>query len=157
MTASTPVLNQHGLTEHSHVGGASVRTRGVDSHLHGVGSTDPEAHPLPSAKSEVWRFTPLRRMRGLDHDRVFDGIVGADNDRTVEGPTVGPDAITVRRVTGDEAAALKGISGNLPTIDITFSGIRPGENLTQVRLLGLAVFLLHAVEHPLHVGLGHAR
>ena len=116
MTASTPVLNQHGLTEHSHGRtSAQVRSRGVDSHLHGIGSTDPEAHPLPSAKSEVWRFTPLRRMRGLDHDRVFDGIVGADNERSVQGPTVGPDAITVRRVTGDEAAALKGISGNLPT------------------------------------------
>ncbi|HEY5880478.1 MAG TPA: Fe-S cluster assembly protein SufD [Nakamurella sp.] len=111
MTASTPVLSQHALTEHSHVGGATIRTKGVDSHLHGIGSVDPEAHPLPSTKSEVWRFTPLRRMRGLDHDRVFDGIVGAHNDRTVEGPA----GITVRRVTGDEAAALKGISGNLPT------------------------------------------
>lgn len=112
MSASAPVLsNQHGLTEHSHVGGATVRTKGIESHLHGVGSVDPTAHPLPSAKEEVWRFTPLRRMRGLDDDRAFDGIVGADNERTVEGPA----GIAVRRVTGDEAAALKGISGNLPT------------------------------------------
>ena len=111
MTASTPVLNQHGLTEHSHVGGATIRTKGVDSHLHGIGSVDPAAHPLPSTKSEVWRFTPLRRMRGLDHDREFDGIVGAHNDRSVEGPA----GITVRRVSGEEAAALKGSSGNLPT------------------------------------------
>jgi len=104
-------LNQHGLTEHSHVGGATIRTKGVDSHLHGIGSVDPAAHPLPSTKSEVWRFTPLRRMRGLDHDREFDGIVGAHNDRSVEGPA----GITVRRVSGEEAAALKGSSGNLPT------------------------------------------
>ncbi|HET9650451.1 MAG TPA: Fe-S cluster assembly protein SufD [Microlunatus sp.] len=117
MTASTPVLsnqltNQHGLTAHSH-GGTSdrIRSKGVDSHLHGIGSVDPAAHPLPSGKEEAWRFTPLRRMRGLDDDREFDGIVGADNERTVEGPA----GIIVRRVTGDEAAALKGISGNLPT------------------------------------------
>jgi Fe-S cluster assembly protein SufD len=112
VSASAPVLsNQHGLTEHSHVGGATARRKGVDSHLHGVGSVDPAAHPLPSAKEEAWRFTPLRRMRGLDDDREFDGIVGADNERTVTGPA----GIIVRRVTGDEAAQLKGISGNLPT------------------------------------------
>ena len=118
MTASTtPLLkdvasrSQHGLAEHSHVGGATVRTRGVDSHLHGIGSADPADHRLPSAKDEVWRFTPLRRLRGLDDDRAFEGIVGADNDRTVQGPA----GITVRRVTGAEATALKGISGNLPT------------------------------------------
>jgi len=87
VTASTtPLLkdvtarSQHGLAEHSHVGGATVRTRGVDSHLHGIGSADPADHRLPSAKDEVWRFTPLRRLRGLDDDRVFEGIVGADND-----------------------------------------------------------------------------
>jgi Fe-S cluster assembly protein SufD len=115
VTASAPVLsNQHGLTEHSHVGGATVRSKGVDSHLHGVGSVDPAAHALPSAKEEAWRFTPLRRMRGLDDDRAFDGVVGSDataNDTAVAGPA----GITVRRVTGDEAAQLKGISGNLPT------------------------------------------
>ena len=115
MSASAPVLsNQHGLTEHSHGGGATVRTKGIESHLHGVGSADPAAHPLPSAKEEVWRFTPLRRMRGLDDDRAFDGIVGSDdtaNETTFDGPA----GITVRRIAGDEAAALKGISGNLPT------------------------------------------
>ena len=116
MSASAPVVSdrlteQHGLTEHSHVGGATIRSKGIDSHLHGIGSADPAAHQLPSAKDEAWRFTPLRRMRGLDDDRAFDGIVGAHNDRTVEGPA----GIIVRRVTGDEAAALKGISGNLPT------------------------------------------
>ncbi|WP_395725788.1 Fe-S cluster assembly protein SufD [Nakamurella sp.] len=117
MSASAPVVSdrltdQHGLTEHSHHGSsAQIRSKGVDSHLHGIGSADPAAHPLPSAKNEVWRFTPLRRLQGLGEDRAFDGIVGADNERTVEGPA----GITVRRVSGAEAAALKGISGNLPT------------------------------------------
>ena len=116
MSASAPVVsNQHGLTEHSHHGSpAPIRSKGIESHLHGIGSADPAAHQLPSAKDEAWRFTPLRRMRGLDDDRAFDGIVGSDdtaNETTFDGPA----GITVRRVTGEEAAALKGISGNLPT------------------------------------------
>jgi Fe-S cluster assembly protein SufD len=45
----------------------------VASHLHPVGSFDVEAHPVPTGREEVWRFTPLRRLRGLHTDAPFDG------------------------------------------------------------------------------------
>jgi FeS assembly protein SufD len=37
----------------------------VASHLHPVASFDLADHPIPSGREEVWRFTPLRRLRGL--------------------------------------------------------------------------------------------
>ena len=36
--------------------------------LHPVGSTDPSHFPVPSGREEEWRFTPLRRLRGLQTD-----------------------------------------------------------------------------------------
>lgn len=35
------------------------------SHLHPVASFDLADHPVPNGREEVWRFTPLRRLRGL--------------------------------------------------------------------------------------------
>jgi Fe-S cluster assembly protein SufD len=100
---------QHGLTGHSHLGGRSLPAQ-VDSHLHGVGSTDLRDHPAPSGREENWRFTPMRRLRGLAEDAPFQGVFGTDNDTVVQAP----DSVLVRRVAGDEAAALKGLAG-LPT------------------------------------------
>ncbi len=40
----------------------------VSSHLHPVGSFDLSDHPVPTGREEVWRFTPLKRLRGLQAD-----------------------------------------------------------------------------------------
>jgi Fe-S cluster assembly protein SufD len=45
----------------------------VASHLHPAGSFDVDAHPVPTGREEVWRFTPLRRLRGLHTDAPFEG------------------------------------------------------------------------------------
>ena len=37
----------------------------VASHLHPVASYDLADHPRPTGLEEVWRFTPLKRLRGL--------------------------------------------------------------------------------------------
>ena len=37
----------------------------VLSHLHPPASYDLADHPMPSGREEVWRFTPLKRLRGL--------------------------------------------------------------------------------------------
>ena len=37
----------------------------VESHLHPEPSYDVEAHPVPTGLEEIWRFTPLKRLRGL--------------------------------------------------------------------------------------------
>ena len=109
MTAVAEQAAQHGLTGHSHVGGRTVPAQ-IDSHLHGTGSADLRDHPAPSGREENWRFTPMRRLRGLAEDAPFQGIFGTDNDTVVQAP----DSVIVRRVTGEEAVALKGLAG-LPT------------------------------------------
>jgi Fe-S cluster assembly protein SufD len=45
----------------------------VSSHLHPEGSFDIADHPVPTGREEVWRFTPLKRLRGLHKDAALDG------------------------------------------------------------------------------------
>jgi Fe-S cluster assembly protein SufD len=42
----------------------------VASRLHPPGSFDLGDHPVPTGREEAWRFTPLKRLRGL-HDSTF--------------------------------------------------------------------------------------
>jgi len=104
-TQQNPAPGPNGIKAHSHVGGRDV---GVGSHAHRVGSTDLAQHAAPTGKEEAWRFTPLRRLRGLHADAPF-----SPSALTVDLPTV--DGVTVVGVDGAEAAALRGISGYLPT------------------------------------------
>ncbi len=51
--------------------GVEVRpTDRVASHLHPEGSYALADHAVPTGREEVWRFTPLKRLRGL-HDGTF--------------------------------------------------------------------------------------
>ena len=97
--------DQHGLTGHSHVGGRTV-SKAPQSHLHPIGSADLLHHPVPSGREEIWRFTPLRRLRGLHESVLLDGEVTVD--------VTAPDGVLVTVLSGDEALALRGISGYLP-------------------------------------------
>ncbi len=45
----------------------------VESHLHPEGSFEVDDHPVPTGREEIWRFTPLRRLRGLHQDAPLDG------------------------------------------------------------------------------------
>ena len=86
------------------VGGRNV---GVGSHPGRVGSADPAAHPPVTGREEAWRFTPLRRLRGLHTDAPF---TGDDLDvQVTEQP-----GVTAVSLTGAEAAAIKGVSRYLP-------------------------------------------
>ena len=40
----------------------------VLSHLHPVSSFELADHPMPTGREEIWRFTPLRRLRGVLDD-----------------------------------------------------------------------------------------
>ena len=40
----------------------------VASHLHPVGSFDVADHPVPTGREEIWRFTPMKRLRNLHGD-----------------------------------------------------------------------------------------
>jgi Fe-S cluster assembly protein SufD len=76
-----------------------ARPRGTDaatakpaSHLHPPGSFDLTDHQVPTGREEVWRFTPLKRLRGL-HDGSADAggkvVVDVDASQEVRVETVG--------------------------------------------------------------------
>ncbi|MFC7330475.1 Fe-S cluster assembly protein SufD [Marinactinospora rubrisoli] len=63
-----------GITEHSH-GAGEIPISKLDTH----GSFDLNDFPVPNGREEEWRFTPLRRLRGLHDGReIADGVVKVD-------------------------------------------------------------------------------
>jgi Fe-S cluster assembly protein SufD len=72
----------------------------VASHLHPNPSYDLADHPLPTGREEVWRFTPLKRFRGL--------LQGGDAQGEVEVSVEAPEGVTVSEISTDEARALGG-------------------------------------------------
>jgi Fe-S cluster assembly protein SufD len=84
----------------------SLEMARVDSHLHPEGSFDLADHPVPTGREEIWRFTPLKRLRGLHADADLSGSdieVGLDL----------PDGVVVEELeVGDP---LLGASGFVPS------------------------------------------
>jgi Fe-S cluster assembly protein SufD len=59
------------------------------SRLHEKQSFDPADFPVPGGREEDWRFTPLRRIRGLHTDGPFgDGKVSVDISDAAPGVTI---------------------------------------------------------------------
>lgn len=79
----------------------------VESHLHPAGSFDVADHEVPTGREEIWRFTPLKRLKGLHADAEFMRSATSCTWNT-------PDGVRVEGVSGDEARALRGISGLVP-------------------------------------------
>lgn len=79
----------------------------VESHLHPQGSFDVSAHPIPIGREEVWRFTPLKRLKGLHADAPLDGANADVSWRAPEG-------VSVEVLFGADAHTLRGVSGYLP-------------------------------------------
>jgi Fe-S cluster assembly protein SufD len=78
----------------------------VSSHLHPQGSFEIDDHPVPTGREEIWRFTPLRRLRGLHQDAPLDGDgLGAEADAPAE--------VTIELVGADSTR--RGSSGFVPT------------------------------------------
>ena len=48
--------------------------------MHELRSYDPADFGVPTGREEEWRFTPLRRLRGLHTDAALDGKVGVAVD-----------------------------------------------------------------------------
>jgi Fe-S cluster assembly protein SufD len=77
----------------------------VESHLHPEGSFDVDDHEVPTGREEIWRFTPLKRLRGLHRDAPLDGSgVGAEYDA--------PEGVVVERV--EAGSPVLGSSGFVP-------------------------------------------
>ncbi len=59
----------------------AVESSAPVSRLHEAQSFDPADFPVPQGREEEWRFTPLRRLRGLHADAAFgDGKVSVAVD-----------------------------------------------------------------------------
>jgi len=78
----------------------------VSSHLHPVGSFDLSDHPVPTGREEVWRFTPLKRLKGLADEAP---LTGGAIDVKVEAPA----GATTQGVPVADSA--RGVSGFVPT------------------------------------------
>ncbi|TYL55813.1 Fe-S cluster assembly protein SufD [Nocardioides sp. BGMRC 2183] len=74
----------------------------VESHLNPPPSYDLTDHPVPTGREEVWRFTPIKRLRG-----ILDGESSAD---ALTWQTEVPEGITISTITAEEARDL----GELP-------------------------------------------
>lgn len=79
----------------------------VASHLHPEGSYDIADHPVPTGLEEVWRFTPLKRLRKLHADAPF-------GTSTTAVTWTAPDGVTVASVSTADRADWRGISGYVP-------------------------------------------
>lgn len=85
-----------------------VEAAPVSSHLHPTGSFEVADHPVPTGREEIWRFTPLKRLRGLHAEAEFQPGATSYTWNT-------PDGVRVAVVDGDEARGLRGVSGLVPT------------------------------------------
>jgi len=77
----------------------------VESHLHPAGSFDLADHPVPTGLEEIWRFTPLRRLRDLHKDAPLDG----DDFKVEVDAAPGVTAVSV-----PAADSARGVSGYVP-------------------------------------------
>jgi len=84
----------------------------VVSHLHPEGSFEIADHVVPTGREEVWRFTPLKRLRGIHQDAPLDGhsftvevhaadgvtaeAVGVDHESRGTSGIVPPDRVSAR-------------------------------------------------------------
>ena len=107
---------------------AALEQGKVESHLHPAGSYDVADHTAPTGREEIWRFTPLKRLKGLASDAVF-------NASTSTVDIEAPSSVRVERVAGEEAVALRGVSGLKPN---TLFGARVLAEVPETLLVDVA-------------------
>ncbi|OYO23134.1 Fe-S cluster assembly protein SufD [Enemella dayhoffiae] len=72
----------------------------VASHLHARPSYDLADHPVPQGREEIWRFTPLRRLRGL--------MEATGTGARLDWQTATPAQVTIEAISSADARALGG-------------------------------------------------
>ncbi len=88
----------------------AVETAGPVSRLHARESFDPADFPVPTGREEEWRFTPMRRLRGLHGDAPLEAgkvsvEVSADSEITVVRSQHGDPRIGTALVPSDRVSA----------------------------------------------------
>lgn len=76
----------------------------VVSHLNPPASYDLADHPAPTGREEVWRFTPLKRLRGI--------LDGEASDASLTWTTSLPEGVTVSTISAQEARDLGELGPN---------------------------------------------
>ena len=77
---------------------SAVEQARVASHLNPPASYDLAGHPVPTGREEIWRFTPLKRLRGI--------LDGEPSDAHLTWDTQLPVGVTLKEISTEEAAAL---------------------------------------------------
>ncbi|MET0693420.1 MAG: Fe-S cluster assembly protein SufD [Propionibacteriaceae bacterium] len=113
------------MTVIPNVAGAVETSDKVASHLHPVGSFDIDAHPVPTGLEEIWRFTPLKRLRKLQSDAPLDGDLYSLEIAAADG-------VVVETVAPDDA--LKGSSGYVPNERISARAWHAADKTLSVRI-----------------------
>jgi Fe-S cluster assembly protein SufD len=86
------------------VADALETTTGIESHLNPPPSYDLADHPVPHGREEIWRFTPLKRLRGL--------LDGEASDASLTWTTELPEGVTLREISAAEARELGELAPN---------------------------------------------
>jgi Fe-S cluster assembly protein SufD len=76
----------------------------VVSHLNPAPSYDLADHPVPTGREEIWRFTPLKRLRGI--------LDGEASDACLTWETTLPEGVTLSTVSAEEARSLGELAPN---------------------------------------------
>jgi len=124
------------LTAVPNIAGAVETSDQVASHLHPAGSFRVDDHPVPTGLEEIWRFTPLKRLRNLHKDAPLDG-------RKLSVEVDGPDEVAVATVPA--ADPIKGSSGYVPNERISARAYEAATETVTVRIPKEAVLQAAAV------------
>jgi Fe-S cluster assembly protein SufD len=129
----------------------SLELARVESHLHPEGSFDIDDHPVPTGREEIWRFTPLKRLRGLHQDAPF--AAGAVKLDVQAAP-----GVVVETVPAD--SPLRGSSGLVPRDRVAARAWAAAGGATVIRIPaetavdGVTVIGHHGTGHDT-AGAGH--
>ncbi len=115
------------MTERPAVAEAVETSDKVASHLHPEGSFDVDAHAVPTGREEIWRFTPLKRLRDL-HKEAPLGPLGTTTTVEIEAA----EGVEVRTVGVDDAA--RGSSGHVPADRISARAWAAAKDATVVTI-----------------------
>jgi len=83
---------------------ASLELDRVESHLNPPASYDLADHPVPTGREEIWRFTPLKRLRGV--------LEGEASEAALTWETTLPAGVTLTEISDAEARELGELAPN---------------------------------------------
>jgi len=81
-----------------------LETKTIESHLNPPPSYDLDDHPAPTGREEIWRFTPLKRLRGI--------LDGEASESKLTWETTLPEGVSLTEITAAQAVELGELAPN---------------------------------------------